>query len=88
MNTQVSRSRDNLTTSQIPPVASVAPVTHTIAQQAVSQPQQHIQTQQINVSNANMTTNTVTSAQVQQHHQQQQQQTVNITTICHLQFVT
>lgn len=51
MNTSTTRSRESFTTSQLPPIASVAPVSHTIAHQATLQPQPHIQTQQMNAPN-------------------------------------
>lgn len=60
-----SRSRESITTNQLTPIASVAPVSHSIAHQAALQPQPHIQTQQVNVSNsmpANANANVTTSA--------------------------
>lgn len=66
MNTSTTRSRESLNTSQLPPIASVAPVSHTIAHQATLPPQPHIQTQQVNAPNVvpagvNVTTSATTS---------------------------
>ncbi|XP_031619816.1 transcription initiation factor TFIID subunit 4 isoform X3 [Contarinia nasturtii] len=47
----VTRSRESINTSQLPPIATVAPVSHTI-QQAALTPQPQIQTQQVNAPNA------------------------------------
>lgn len=83
-----SRSRESITAGQLPPVASVAPVSHTmgnlqflwknkwilfrkkkksfyfyvVGHQATLQPQQHMQTQQVNVSNTVPVNVNVTSA--------------------------
>lgn len=49
----------------------MAPVTHAIAQQANLQPQPHIQTQQVNVSNVPASVNVTSSASPAQMQQQQ-----------------
>lgn len=71
MDAEVTRSWEDLTANKTP--SNMVPVTHTINEHAVLQPQPHMETQQ--VKNGNMTTNTVPSAQVEHQHQQQ---TVNI----------
>lgn len=67
MNTSTARSRESLTTSQLPPIASVAPVSHTIAHQAALQPQPHIQTQQVNAPNAVPASVNVTTSAAPSH---------------------
>lgn len=67
INTATTRSRESLTTSQLPPIASVAPVSHTIAHQAQLQPQPHIQTQQVNVSSAVPASVNVTTSATPSH---------------------
>lgn len=65
INTASTRSRESLTTSQLPPIASVAPVSHTTAHQAALQP--HIQTQQVNVSSAVPASVNVTTSATPSH---------------------
>ncbi|XP_055324866.1 transcription initiation factor TFIID subunit 4 isoform X2 [Sitodiplosis mosellana] len=61
INTVTTRSRESINTSQLPPIASVAPVSHSIQQSALP-PQPQIQTQQMNATNAIPTSNVTTSA--------------------------